>query len=193
MDESLNGGSVAPVTDARELTPVYPVTPAEPGQKASSPEPTFTSDSDRVPGTVSYSLDGERPGEAVVDPDTGVVTLTPTAADAGKTIGVVVTVTYADGSVDKSIAAFSVGGGDGDGDGDGNGTGDGDGGTPPGSTSSGGILGVLFGGSGEADTVGAPGLLPLLNISGFLALVVGLIHFLRTHVPGGLHLSVMSR
>ncbi|MBI8989138.1 HtaA domain-containing protein [Corynebacterium meridianum] len=174
MDESLTGTPSTPVTDAHELTPVYPVTRAVSGQKAASPAPTFTSDSGRAPGAVSYSLDGDRPGGAVVDPDTGVVTLTPAAADVGETIGVVVTVTYADGSVDKAIAAFAVGE-------------DADG-AAGGSTDPGKLLGILFSGSGGPDSAGMPGLIPVLTIGGFLALVAGLIHFLRTQMPVGFQL-----
>ncbi|MCX7443982.1 Rib/alpha-like domain-containing protein [Corynebacterium sp. P7003] len=162
LDESLNGGAGVPVTDARDLEPVYGVSAAVVGRTSRSTAPTFTSESGRAPGAVTYSLEGDRPGGAEVDPVSGVVTLTPGPADEGKTIGVVVTVTYGDGSTDRTIAPFSVTVGDGE----------------PG------------GGSGSS---GIPVLIPMLTVGGFLALIAGLIHYLRTQMPGAFHLPWDAR
>ena len=126
-DNGATNVTPAPVADPDDNTvwdPSYAPTAAEVGVKATSQDPTFDNtttdktEKDTAPAGTTFALGKGAPAGATVDPDTGVVTYTPTADDANKIVAVPVVVTYADGTTDDVIANFNVGDvPDGDGDG----------------------------------------------------------------------------
>ncbi|MGX7406375.1 Rib/alpha-like domain-containing protein, partial [Aerococcus urinaehominis] len=96
--------------DAAKYTPAYAETAGEVGKEAKSAAPTFTDKDGKAatPKVNSYKLGEGAPAGATIDEATGVVTYTPTEADAGKTVEVPVVVTYADDSTDNVKAPIKV-------------------------------------------------------------------------------------
>ena len=101
--------------DNESWTPAYEDTQAEVGKQASSKNPTFDKtgtdkvEKETAPEGATFALGEKAPAGAKVDANTGVVTITPTADQANKTVSVPVVVTYKDGSKDNATAKFVVG------------------------------------------------------------------------------------
>ncbi len=96
---------------ADTLAPAYTDTPAQVGVEAVSDPPTFTdgegADAEAPEGT-TYSLGEGAPEGASIDPDTGVISWTPSEEDADTLVEIPVVVTYPDNSTDDATAAFDV-------------------------------------------------------------------------------------
>ncbi|WP_258113494.1 Rib/alpha-like domain-containing protein [Aerococcus urinae] len=101
------------ITAAKEnasYDPVYNPAQANVGEEVTS-TPTFIDQADKdtvKPEGAKFALGENAPEGAKVDPNTGVVTYTPKAADAGTMVSVPVVVTYKDGSQDTTNAPFIV-------------------------------------------------------------------------------------
>ncbi|WP_304506054.1 Rib/alpha-like domain-containing protein, partial [Dietzia sp. ANT_WB102] len=96
-------------TDADEFTPSYAVVSAPVGVKATSPVSFVDGDGPvSVPAGTVFELGDGAPAGASVDPTSGVVSYTPPVGTDLGTVGVPVTVTYADSSSEETTATFDV-------------------------------------------------------------------------------------
>ena len=91
--------------DGKVGTPATVAAPKFLDQKsATEPKP----EANPKPTGMTFALGDGAPTVAKVDKDTGVVTYTPTLADAGKTVEIPVVVTYLDGTTDETTAPIKV-------------------------------------------------------------------------------------
>ena len=108
---------VKAAVQAPKYDPAYDAVDGTPGTEVTTEAPKFLdqkSDADPKPEAqtqpidVKYALGDGAPAGASVDADTGKVTYTPSAADAGKTVEIPVLVTYSDNTTDEALAKINV-------------------------------------------------------------------------------------